>query len=77
MTARVYYRHVSQAERYRTAEMEGKDGTYRTIIPSEYTNSAYALEYYFELKHGPAAAWLYPGFSPDLNNQPYFVVRRG
>jgi len=77
VTARVYYRHVSQAERYRTAEMEGKDGTYRVTIPGEYTNSPYPLEYYFELRQGSSSAWLYPGFSPDLNNQPYFVVRRG
>jgi hypothetical protein len=77
VTARIYYRHVSQAERYRTVEMEGKDGTYRTTIPGEYTNSAYPLEYYFELKQGEASAWLYPGFATNLNNQPYFVVRRG
>ena len=57
--------------------MEGKDGTYRTAIPGEYTNSPYPLEYYFELKQGPASAWLYPGFATNLNNQPYFVLRRG
>ena len=34
-------------------------------------------EYYFELKQGAASAWRCPGFVTDLNNQPYFVVRRG
>ncbi len=28
---------------------------------------------FFELRHD-ADAWLYPGFAPDLANQPYFVV---
>jgi hypothetical protein len=28
------------------------------------------------LKGGPEKAWLVPGFAPELNNQPYYVVRR-
>jgi hypothetical protein len=74
-SARLYYRRVTQAERYRSAEMELKDGRYRATIPGDYTDSPYPLEYYFELKRGDSA-WLYPGFAPDLANQPYFVVRR-
>jgi hypothetical protein len=76
VSARLYYRHVTQAERYQSAEMQFKDGRYRTTIPATYTDSNYPLEYYFELKQGPEAAWLYPGFDADLTNQPYFVVRR-
>jgi hypothetical protein len=76
LLARVYYRHVTQAERYESAEMQLRDGRYRATIPGAYTDSPYPLEYYFELKQGQDAAWLYPGFTADLTNQPYFVVRR-
>ncbi len=43
---------------------------------ASYTDSAYPLQYYIELRQGPASAWLYPGFTAELTNQPYFVVRR-
>jgi hypothetical protein len=74
--ARLYYRRVTQAERYESTEMQLRDGHYRATIPADYTDSHYPLEYYFELKQGPDSAWLYPGFGVDLTNQPYFVVRR-
>jgi hypothetical protein len=48
---------------------------YRATIAADYTNSPRSLQYYFEVKEGPARAWIYPGFGPDLTNQPYFVVR--
>ncbi len=75
VSARLYYRRVTQAERYQSADMELKDGVYRATIKGDYTNSPYALEYYFELRRGDSA-WLYPGFKPDLANQPYFVIRQ-
>ena len=46
------------------------------LRPALATNWDAALEYYFELKEGPEAVRLYPGFNADLTNQPYFVVRR-
>jgi hypothetical protein len=55
--------------------MELKDGSYHATIAGNYTDSAYPLEYYFELKRGNSA-WIYPGLSADLANQPYFVVRK-
>ncbi len=76
VSTRLYYRHVTQAERYESTEMQFRDGRYRATIPANYTNSPYPLEYYFELKEGPESGWLYPGFGEDLTNQPYFVVRR-
>ena len=72
---RLYYRHVTQAERWLSMEMEGADRRYRAAIPAGYTASPYPLQYYFECKDGPEKAWLYPGFAADLANQPYFVVR--
>ena len=76
-SARLYYRHVNQAERYESADMELRDNRRRAVIPGSYTDSPYPLQYYFELKQAPGRAWLYPGFAADLSNQPYFVVRRG
>jgi hypothetical protein len=73
---RLWYRHVNQAERYEAAEMQVRDGLYRATIPGSYTDSRYPLQYYFELKRHADQAWLYPGFTPELTNQPYFVVRQ-
>ena len=72
----LHYRHVSQAERYESAAMVARGGIYRATIPASYTASEYPLEYYFELRQGPAVAWLHPGFPADLAGQPYYVVRR-
>ena len=76
-SVRLYYRHVNQAERYATAEMQMTEKGYRATIPADYTNSLYPLQYYFELKEKPETAWLYLGFTEKLANQPYFVVRKG
>ncbi len=73
--ARVYYRRVTQAERFQAVEMQASGEFWRAAIPAEYTDSPYPLQYYFEFHEGPAKACLYPGFAPDLLNQPYFVVR--
>ena len=74
-SVRLFYRHVNHAERFETVEMQLTGESYRATIPADYTNSQYPLQYYFELKEGPQKAWLYPGFTADLTNQPYFVVR--
>lgn len=76
LSARVYFRHVNQAERYISAEMQVQDNRYRATVPGSYTDSNYSLQYYFELEQEPHMAALYPGFTADLTNQPYFVVRR-
>ena len=56
--------------------MDVRDNRYAAAIPGAYTDSAYPLEYYFEMKQGKDAAWLYPGFAANQASQPYFVVRR-
>jgi hypothetical protein len=73
---RLWYRHVNQAERWQSAAMEQNGADRGATIPASYTDSPYSLQYYFELRTGPERVWLYPGFAPDLANQPYFVVRR-
>ena len=76
-SVRLHYRRVSQAERWRTADMQWRDDRFSAVIPGDYTQSVFPLQYYFELRAGQDAAWLYPGFEPSLANQPYFVVRGG
>jgi hypothetical protein len=76
VAARMYYRHVNQAERYQSVAMEARDNMYRASIPAAYTDSPYPLQYYFEFEEGPGTAWLYPGFTANLANQPYVVLRR-
>lgn len=75
-SARLIYRHVNHAERYETVEMQQVGKNHRATIPADYTNSQYPLQYYFELKDTPEKVWLYPGFTANLTNQPYFVVRK-
>jgi hypothetical protein len=72
-SVRLYYRHVNHGERYQTAEMQVAGKNYHATIPAGYTNTKYPIEYYFELKEAPEST-LYPGFNPELTNQPYFVV---
>ncbi|HEX3747373.1 MAG TPA: hypothetical protein VHW09_25730 [Bryobacteraceae bacterium] len=76
-SVRLHYRHVNQAERYQSVDMEAWSGTYRATIPAAYTDSPYPLQYYFEVRQSAEQVSLYPGFAPDLANQPYFVIRRG
>jgi hypothetical protein len=68
------YRQADQSQRWRTMEMQERDRQYRSAIPADYTQSPYPLLYYFEVREG-AGSTIYPGFTPDLSNQPYFVVR--
>ena len=71
----LHYRHVNQAERYQSVELQAQGTQYQATIPAHYTDSPYPLQYYFELRQEPASVWLYPGFAPDLTDQPYFVLR--
>lgn len=69
----LWYRHVNQAERWKSVSMKWSGGSYQASIPPDYTNSPFPLQYYFELRTAKAA-WLYPGFNAMLSNQPYFDI---
>jgi hypothetical protein len=71
---RLHYRRVNQAERWQSADMEQNQREYARAIPGNYSESPYALQYYFEFRRGPADAWLYPGLNATFSNQPYFVI---
>ena len=72
---RLFYRHVTQAERYESVAMTAAGSHWRATVPAAYTAGTYPIEYYFELRESPAQATLHPGFGPGRANQPYFVVR--
>lgn len=72
----LFYRHVDQAERWKSAEMERDRRGYSASIPADYTDSAYPLQYYFELQRGIDSAWFYPAFNSTLSNQPYYAVSK-
>jgi hypothetical protein len=76
VSVRLHYRHVNQAERYQTAEMERQGSAFVARIPGAYTGSQYPLQYYFELRGPGGEASLYPGFDAALASQPYFVLTR-
>lgn len=73
-SVRLRYRRVNQAERWNVLDLDGENGVYAAAIPSEYTSSQFAVEYYFELADARGMEWMYPGFNETLSNQPYFAV---
>jgi hypothetical protein len=70
VTSKLFYRHVDQAERWESTVVVGN----RVKISAAYTKTAFALQYYLELRDSAGNVTLYPGFGPDLANQPYFVI---
>jgi len=72
----LHYRHLNQAENYVSTPMERHASGFEASIPADYTRTDFPLEYYFEVHKTDGTAGLYPGFSPALTSQPYFVVRR-
>ena len=72
---RLFYRHVDQAESWHTASMRVQPDLVEGIIPADYTDTPYPLQYYFELTDASGQAWLYPGLGPMLTDQPYFLLR--
>jgi len=70
----LYYRRVSQAERFERLEMKRQGDVYRVDIPAAYTkDSAYPIQYYFEFHEG-REAWLFPTISETLVPQPYLIL---
>lgn len=71
----LHYRHVDQAERWLSVEMQSSQGRYSAEIPGEYTRSVYPLQYYFELQGEAGKAWFHPAFNTTLSNQPYYALK--
>ncbi len=72
---RLFYRHVNQAERWQDVLMQSDRRLWLATIPSDYTQSAFPIQYYFQLEETPESVALHPGFGEQRTGQPYFVVR--
>lgn len=73
---RLLYRHVNQGERWASAELGRDQSALSATIPAAYTQSPFALQYYFELGTASDDPQLFPGFGPQFRGQPYFVIQR-
>ncbi|MBI2948463.1 MAG: hypothetical protein HYY23_12535 [Verrucomicrobia bacterium] len=73
---RLRYRRVNQAEVWQAQEMQGRGAEFQTVIPAEYSDSPFPLQYHFELRPVSGTPWLYPGIPARWERQPYFVLRR-
>lgn len=69
----LHYRHVNQAERWRSMPMQrGGDG-FAAVIPPDYTDSAFHLQFYVSAVAGDRVV-LAPGLRDDLANEPYLTA---
>jgi hypothetical protein len=70
------YRHVNQAETWQMVAMELAEKKFRAVIPADYTDSPFPLQYHFQIRAESGATRLHPGLQPGWRGQPYFVVRQ-
>ena len=74
--ATLWYRHVNQAERWRSVAGVKDGAVWRATIPADYTASPYPLQAYAEVAHGAGDTRLFPGFKDWPAPQPYGIYRR-
>jgi hypothetical protein len=67
----LHYRVVNQAEVWKKVEMRGA-----AEIPAAYTRTEFPIQYYFEVRVGPANTLLHPGLPRDFSHAPYYVIRQ-
>ena len=58
------------------ANANAKANAYSVSIPAAYTDSPFALQYYFVLQESPTEVHLFPGLGASLTQMPYFVVEQ-
>lgn len=69
----LHYRHVNQAERWRSMPMQRSGKDYVAEIPGDYTESDFHLQVFATLdKDG--RSMIVPGLAEDLANEPYVTV---
>lgn len=69
----LHYRHINQAERWKSVPMSGSGGRFRAEIPADYTASEFHLQYFISLTRGGEAV-IVPGLAGDLANEPYLTA---
>jgi len=73
--ATLHYRHVNQAERWRSVEMARQGGRFTAEIPGDYTASDFHLQYFVSFTRNGDSV-LVPGLAADLANEPYVTLLR-
>jgi hypothetical protein len=68
----LHYRHVNQAERWRSMPMPTEGGAARAQIPADYTDSIFHLQVYVTSVSGERLG-ITPGF-PSLGDVPYLLI---
>lgn len=69
----LHYRHVNQAERWRSAPMRVEAGHAVADIPADYTDSRYHLQFYVSAATAESCV-LSPGLPPSLAAAPYVTI---
>jgi hypothetical protein len=72
----LHYRHVNQALYWQKTSMKRKGENFQAVIPAQYTQTRYPMEYYFTVEMGEEGIAIYPGLDENLANMPYYVVRQ-
>ncbi|MCP8939447.1 hypothetical protein NK718_13055 [Alsobacter sp. SYSU M60028] len=71
--ATLHYRHVNQAERWKSLPMRRDGDAWAAEIDADYTRSPWHLQFYVAAT-GPEGTSISPGLAADLSNQPYRVA---
>lgn len=74
----LHYRHMNQAEEYRTTPMRPVDGSshYHASIPADYVDGEFPILYWFQVTAENAQPALLPGLDESLLNRPYYLIQR-
>lgn len=71
----LHYRHVNQAERWRSVAMTWQGDRFGAEIPADYTASDFHLQYFVSFSRDGVSV-LAPGLAGDLANEPYVTLLR-
>jgi hypothetical protein len=69
----LHFRHINQAERWRSMPMSRDGDGHAATIAADYTDSPFHLQYFISLRQAGRDV-LSPGLDDDLANEPYHVV---
>jgi hypothetical protein len=73
---RLRYRRVNQGEVWQMVEMERAGDGYQAVIAANYTDSAFPLQYHFQIRTDASNVRLHPGLEHCWNGQPYYFLRQ-
>ena len=71
----LHYRHVNQSIKWKKIKLNKEDKKFTASIPASYTKTPFPIQYYFELINNKISSFA-PGFSKNLSNQPYYILRK-